>query len=304
VNGWALVYEGFDPAQERLRESLCTLGNGYFATRGAAPESVAGPVHYPGTYIAGCYDRLLSVVGEHALEHEDLVNAPNWLPLTFRRPGEPWFGLQGHEVLSYRQELDLRRGVLVRDLRVRDPAGRTTRVQSTRLVHMGSPQLAALEPTITQENWSGPLEIRAALDGRVVNDLVGRYRHLAKDHLVPVETSAVGDDGILLKVRTRQSEIVMAQAARLRVFRGDRPAGGGRSAIEEPRYIAHEARVDVGAGIPVRIEKIVALYTSRDRAISECALEARTAIGRAGTFAELLRTHAPAWTHLWQTFDM
>jgi trehalose/maltose hydrolase-like predicted phosphorylase len=33
VNGWSLVYEGFDPAQERLRESLCTLGNGYVATR-------------------------------------------------------------------------------------------------------------------------------------------------------------------------------------------------------------------------------------------------------------------------------
>ena len=304
MNGWALVYEGFDPSQERLRESLCTLGNGYFATRGAAPESEGGPVHYPGTYIAGCYDRLPSVVGGHTLEHEDLVNAPNWLPLTFRRPGEPWFSLPAVDVLSYRQELDLRRGVLARDLRVRDSAGRTTRVQSLRLVHMGSPHLAALETSITPEDWSGPLEIRSALDGRVVNDLVARYRHLAKDHLVPVETSAVGDDGILLKVRTRQSEIVIAQAARLRVFRGDRPAGAVRPAVEAPRYIAHDAVVDLQAGTPVRVEKIVALYTSRDRAISECALEARTAIGRAGSFAELLRTHTLAWAHLWQTFDM
>ena len=41
------------PAQERLREALCTVGNGYLATRGAAPESVADGVHYPGTYVAG-----------------------------------------------------------------------------------------------------------------------------------------------------------------------------------------------------------------------------------------------------------
>ncbi len=33
---WSLVYEGFDPAREGIRESLCTLGNGYFTTRGAA----------------------------------------------------------------------------------------------------------------------------------------------------------------------------------------------------------------------------------------------------------------------------
>jgi len=121
VNGWSLVYEGFDPAQERLRESLCTLGNGYVATRGAAPESAAGPAHYPGTYFAGCYNRLSSVVDGRTLEHEDLVNAPNWLPLTFRRPGERWFGLQDVRVLSYRQELDLRRGVLLRQMRVRTP---------------------------------------------------------------------------------------------------------------------------------------------------------------------------------------
>ena len=41
----ALTYEGYDPAEEPLREALCTLGNGYFATRGAAPESPAGGAH-------------------------------------------------------------------------------------------------------------------------------------------------------------------------------------------------------------------------------------------------------------------
>jgi alpha,alpha-trehalase len=304
VNGWSVVYEGFDPAQERLRESLCTLGNGYFATRGAAPESIADRTHYPGTYIAGCYDRLPSVIDGQTLEHEDLVNAPNWLPLTFRTPGGQWFSLDDVEVLSYRQELDLRRGVLLRDLRVRDVAGRTTRVRSVRLVNMASPHLAALETTITPEDWSGPLEIRTALDGRVINDLVGRYRHLAKDHLAPVETAMVGDDGMFLKVRTRQSEIVIAQAARVRVFHDDRPTGYVREAVEEPRYIAQDILLDVAAGTPVRVEKIVALYTSRDRAISECGLEARTAIVRAGSFGELLRTQALAWDHLWSSFGM
>ena len=58
MRAWSLVYEGFDPEKERLREALCTLGNGYFATRGAAPEAEADPIHYPGTYLAGGYNRL------------------------------------------------------------------------------------------------------------------------------------------------------------------------------------------------------------------------------------------------------
>ncbi len=304
MNGWALAYDGFDPAQERLREALCTLGNGYFATRGAAPESVAGPAHYPGTYVAGCYNRLPSVIDGRTLEHEDLVNVPNWLPVTFRSPGGPWFGLHDVEVLAYRQELDFRRGVLLRDVRVRDGAGRTTRVQSLRLVHMGTPHLAALETSITPENWSGPLEIRAALDGRVVNDLVGRYRHLAGEHLAPVETAAAGGDGMVLKVRTRQSDIVIAEAARVRAFEGGRRVGEAGPVTEEPRYIALDTVVEATAGTPLRIEKIVALYTSRDRAISECGLEARTAIARAGSFEDLLATHALAWEHLWRAFDV
>ena len=49
MSAWTLAYDGFDPPDERLREALCTLGNGYFATRGAAPEAVADAVHYPGT---------------------------------------------------------------------------------------------------------------------------------------------------------------------------------------------------------------------------------------------------------------
>ena len=64
LDGWSLVYDGFDPSQEKLREALCVLGNGFFATRGAAPESVADAIHYPGTYAAGCYNRLQDEIAE------------------------------------------------------------------------------------------------------------------------------------------------------------------------------------------------------------------------------------------------
>ena len=51
-SAWSLVYEGFDPAREGIREALCALGNGYFATRGAAAWARADDIHYPGTYLA------------------------------------------------------------------------------------------------------------------------------------------------------------------------------------------------------------------------------------------------------------
>src|SRR5690606_21689296 len=55
---WSLTCDGFDPEREGVRESLAALGNGLFETRGAAPWARADGVHYPGTYIAGGYNRL------------------------------------------------------------------------------------------------------------------------------------------------------------------------------------------------------------------------------------------------------
>jgi len=73
VRVWRLAYDGYDPAEEGQREALCTLGNGFFATRGAAPESRADGVHNPGTYAAGCYNRLRDEIAGHVVENESMV---------------------------------------------------------------------------------------------------------------------------------------------------------------------------------------------------------------------------------------
>jgi len=304
VIGWELVYDGFDPATEGGREALCTLGNGYFATRGAAVESTADGVHYPGTYIAGCYNRLTTELEGRSLESEELVNAPNWLPLTFREPGGAWFGSAPAELLSYRQTLDLRIGVLTRELRVRDHRGHTTRVTTRCLVHMGDPHLAAIELTLTAEDWSGPIEVRSALDGRIENRGVARYRMLNGRHLAAAAAQRVRDDVIFLHARTVQSEIDIAAAARTRIFEGDQPRVAERRSTVEPGLVADELACRLEAGKPVRIEKVVAIYTSRDHAISQCGLAALEKLADAPAFATLLASHVLAWEHLWRSFDI
>src|SRR3546814_678303 len=188
-SGWKLVYEGFDPAREGLREALCTLGNGYFATRGAAEETEADDVHYPGTYLAGGYNRLQTDIAGRVIENEDLVNLPNWLPLTFRPEDGDWFNLRRAELLDYRQELDLERGLLERRLRVRDAEGRETSLTSRRFVHMGLSHLAGLEVMLRPENWSGRVVVRTARAGRVINAGVERCRQLNSKHLGPRATA-------------------------------------------------------------------------------------------------------------------
>jgi trehalose/maltose hydrolase-like predicted phosphorylase len=297
---WLLVYDGFDPAAEGLREALCTLGNGYFASRGAAPEASADDVHYPGTYVAGCYDRLVTEIAGREVENEDLVNVPNWLPLAFRAEGGEWFAPGAAELLAYRQELDLRCGVLSRRLRFADGQGRVTAVSQRRIVDMDDPHLAGLETTFTAENWSGRLEVRSALDGTVTNAGVERYRKLNGEHLVPVATGTTGEDGIWLQAETVSSKIRIALAARTRVLRDGQPGTTRRRTWRQRGRITHELTVDLEQGRPVTVEKVVTLFTSRDPAVAECGLAARERLARAGGFDQLMQRHVLAWDQLWR----
>jgi alpha,alpha-trehalase len=303
MSAWSLVYEGFDPAREKLREALCTVGNGYFATRGAAPEARADGSHYPGTYLAGGYNRLKSELAEREVENEDLVNLPNWLPLTFRIGEGDWFDPEKVEVLLYRQELDMRCGVLRREVRFRDREGRTTRLRQTRLVHMSLRHLAAMETVLTAEDWSAEVELCSTLDGSVENAGVERYRKLAGRHLETLETAAPDAESLFLRVRTVQSRLEVAVSERLRLFRGEERLMKKRRTRQEKDAISQLCTIELRQGKELRLEKIVALHTSRDQAISECGVAAKTGAARAGSFRELFETHSLAWKHLWQRFD-
>lgn len=304
MNDWIFIYDGFDPEKESLREALCTLGNGYFATRGAGSEAQADAIHYPGTYLAGGYNRLSTEIAGRVIENEDLVNLSNWLPLNFRIDDGSWFSLMTVEILSYRQELDIRKGVLSRTIRFRDRQGRETSMTCRRLVHMGNPHLAAQEIVLTAENWSGAVTIRSALDGRVVNAGVKRYQSLNNRHLEPLNAGSFNSDVIYLEVRTNQSKLHLVQAARTRVLKKKDPLLLERRVIEEPGYIAQELTVDVTKGEIIALEKVVSLFTSRDRGISEWNLEAGKAVESAGSFNALLKTHSLAWEQLWRRFEI
>jgi trehalose/maltose hydrolase-like predicted phosphorylase len=301
---WSFAYEGFDPGRQRLREALCTLGNGYFATRGAAPEASADEIHYPGTYVAGLYNRLQTTIADHTVENEDLVNVPNWLALSFRIAGGQWFDAAEADLLSYRQEIDIRRGVLTRHVRWRDAEGRRTRLTQRRLVYMRDMHLAALETTFEAENWAGEIEIRSGLDGGVVNAGVERYRELNNRHLKIIRAGGAGQEAVELEVETSQSGVRVAQAARTRLLRDGARVLAPRSLINEYGYVGHALTAELVEGRPVTVEKVVTLYTSRDRAISESLVDARLAVMRAESFHILLARHARVWNRIWNRFDI
>lgn len=115
---------------------LCTLGSSCFCTRGVNPEAKSDGAHYPRTFVLGIYNRLETKIADKVSRNEDLANIPTWLSLNFCVEGGEWFNLRDFEILCYRQELDMREGVLRRMVHCRDPQGRESRLMERRFVYL------------------------------------------------------------------------------------------------------------------------------------------------------------------------
>ena len=304
MNGFALTYESFDPAGEGLREALTSTGNGYLCSRGTAEWENADGVHYPGTYVHGVYNRETTILGGLPVLNEDLVNLPNWLVLKLRIEGADAIRLADVELLEYRHELDIHRAIVSRELRFRDAAGRETALHSRRFVSMAYPHRAAIEWTLTPQNWSGRVEVISAIDGRVTNQGVARYLELEGRHLNPVSPRTFGAEVIALKVQTRQSNIYISQAARTRVFQGSEPLAVERSLYQMEDYIQQVLAFDVRQGAPARIEKMLTFSTSRDAATSDTLAKAGTSALWRHDFEGALKRHVAAWEELWRVCDV
>jgi alpha,alpha-trehalase len=296
---WRWSYDGVDPSHEGAREALCTLGNGYFATRGAAAESSQDDVHYPGTYVAGCYNRLVTRRGDGQMENESLVNLPNWLVTHFGIGDDGWLEPHTAEVSMYLQEVDMSRGVFSRQMRLTDKQHRRTLLSEHRIVHMAQPHLAAQKFEITATNWSGELHVVAGLDARVTNLNVRADRGFDSHHLVHPVGGAPNAETVTMEVETSQSRVHIHQAARIRVSLEGQPCDVDRRALDQPGFVGQELCVHLRQGDTVTLEKVVAVYTSRDPAISEPRLAAMETIQAAGDFDELLQSHAAAWDRIW-----
>ncbi len=299
MNDWVWEYEGFDPDDEGQREALCTLANGYLATRGALPECDAGDVHYPGCYLAGVYNRLRTEVAGRTVENESLVNAPNWLYLRVRPVGGDWFDPQRCEVLDHHLELDTRRALLTRRSRFRDPQGRILAITQRRFVSLRDHHLAGLQTTLVAENFSDKVEIVSAIDGRVTNSGVGRYARLDSDHLIPVVSCAAGAEVVCLEVETNDSHVRIAQSARTRLWRRGALLRTARRVVSEERYVAQHVEVSMAEGVAVTVEKVVATFTSRDDGIYEAHAESEEWATNARDFDELLGRSIVSWSHAW-----
>ena len=305
MNGWLVSWSGSDPTDEGRREALCTLGNGYFATRGAAPECVADERALPGHLRRRLLQPAARPGRRHDVENESLVNLPNWLradvPGRGRRTGSPT-GSEAARAPGRARPAPRR---LTRRLRLR---GRR------RADALGSPSDAsctwpsrtspACDTDVTAGELDGTAPRRApCIDARVENT---RCRPLPR----AVRPAPDGDRAAHGRGRGPRggADKPVARAGRRRPAPGSAGARrarspGGAAGRVRSRRSRPTCTLDVRAGQPRHDrEGRRALYTSRDPAISEPAGAALEQLRALPGLRRAARPPPRRVEHLWRRF--
>ncbi|MFH8250219.1 glycoside hydrolase family 65 protein [Microbacterium sp. B2969] len=298
TTAWHLDFSDTETEDDRdrigSRESLLTLSNGYLATRGVAAEDTDDGLRYPATYVAGIYNRLQSVIeGRHRAD-ESLVNLPNWLPIAVHTSAGGLLDRSNARIAHDHRRLDMATGTLLREVVSVDPGKHRTRMQEERIVSMHDPHLAYLRVTVTPLNWSGVMNVESWIDAEVTNNNVPSFRGLQNRHLMNVAADTSDGGQEWLEVETTQSRIRIAIASRTEIHNGFASVSAHQAGATRLRW-----EVRASESVPVVIDKTVAIFTSRDHAISEPSAAAHRELAHALPYSDARGAHRAEWKHIW-----
>ncbi|MCK9447416.1 MAG: HAD-IA family hydrolase [Bacteroidales bacterium] len=302
-DSWNITYYDYDPEKERSREALLTIGNGYFGTRGAIEETKANPVNYPGTYMAGLYNRLITHIAGRDIENEDFVNIPNWLTISFRIDNGEWIDPNTLNILSIKRQLHLNNGLLEREMIVEDDTGRQTYIHSKRFVSMKQMHLAAMQYAIKPLNYDGLIEIRSGIDGAVINAGVERYKTLNQTHLNIIQTGTK-ENILFLVAQTTQSQHTIALSTRHTYTSDADVALPTKLAKLNTNHVYETASIKLKAGQLIQVEKIISISCDKEELEKDTLSIAMQAVRQDIDFDSLLGESGNIWKEIWDKIDV
>lgn len=155
-------------------------------------------------------------------------------------------------MLDYERQLDLRRGVLSRDVCWRSPAGQTLDLHFERFASLVDPHVLAVQCRITPLDFEGQIEVQAGLNGYADNQGVLHWQLVEQGSDV---------SQVWLHTRTRHTGIGLGTASSLSV------QGGGRTYQRTTMcegVPTQTAQCQARSGKPITITKLVSAYSDRD----------------------------------------
>lgn len=295
VDPWRLIETRYN--EEGVSETVFTVGNGYLGLRGNHIEGRGAHEH--GTFINGLHETWPIRHAEQAYGFAEvgqtIVNAPDAKIMRVYIDDEP-LSFDEMEVHEYSRALDMRTGVLQRNVVWVTPSGKRVRMRDERMVSFEERHLAVLRLELTVENADAPVTVSCQMINR--QDGAGIY---AGDPMAPKGGGGAGfdprksdritervlqpveywQDGLRSALSYRVSNSGMTVAVVADHLIETENEYSARTLVE-PDIAKNVFRIQAKAGVPIRIDKIVSYHSSRGVPPRELVDRCRRSLDRVG----------------------
>lgn len=286
---WAIEEFPYHPEKLLHNETIFSIGNGYLSTRAAFEEDTPGQT--PATLVHGVYNHAASVLVP------ELVNIPNWLPINIRIDDTPFRLINQTSdfqrppkgvVIGYRRTLHLDTGLLRREVLFRAKSGSVVRIVFDRFVSLHDEHVLAQRVQFFAVDGSPDITVEAGIDGDVSNN--------GARHWGDFQVEA-GRGSMSLGAKTLQSGYRIGMASRL-------SAPGSLKARAGKTGAALATKFKLQPQESITVEKITAIYTSRDTDEPLEAAQQKAKQAASKGFDALFAKHQTEWAKYWDTSDI
>lgn len=297
VGLWELNYNDYNKKIEKTRETLLTVGNGYFGTRGAMEELDASDFNYPGTYMCGVYNKLTSKINDKTIEHEDFVNCPDWTSIKFKfNKEEDWINLNDCKILKINRKLNLKNGELSREI-ICEYLDKQFKINSYRIASMSDYHIASIKYIFTSLNFSGNVFISNGINGNVTNSGVKNFKNLNNKHLTNYYTN-IDDNIVSLEATTSNSKITINES--VKIICKNKFINKTNNINNNSAYIDFEFNLNENES--VQLDKILSIYnTFSDDDIRNKSLEK---LSNYSSYDQILELSQKSWEDIWEEIDL
>ncbi|MBC6128028.1 glycoside hydrolase family 65 protein [Listeria booriae] len=302
IDEWKLKSKQVEKEAKRLQESLTSLGNGYMGMRGNFEERYSGDTHQ-GTYIAGVWYPDKTRVGWWKNGYPDyfgkVINALNFIGIDVTIDGET-LDLFVDETADFALELDMETGILRRSFQVKKN-GKSFLVETERFLSIVKQELCLIRYHVTALDAEAEIVLTPYVDGNVTNE-DANYDEMfwlevaqdATENKATIVTKTIENNfdiprftiAASMENRTENAKEATAEAKKL--------------------YVENKYRFQVAKGETAKLEKRVAVATSRDYAEHELAGASEQFLANVAEldYEALRKEHAVAWQTRWQKADV
>lgn len=303
LDAWSIIEEGFHPNDNRIFESIMSLGNGHMGMRGNFEEKFSGD-SLQGTYIAGVYYPDKTRVGWWKNGYPEyfakVLNAANFIGIDVALNDEE-LDTNVVEMQNFRQALNMQHGYLSREFEITASNGDRFAVKTRRFLSMDKREIACIEYSVTPLTNDAKISFAPYIDGNVTNE-DSNYDEI---FWIPV-AQGVKDAAQFVTMKTKKTDYIVTTA-----FESELRSNGVRISqpvenIEKPSYMACKSAVQAKKDETITLVKYVTVTTNRDYDNADVESKALSVLAHAvdtGVDA-LFASHQEAWDTIWSHNDV